>query len=255
MADKGDGVAAGTVFGNVPEVQAEIMGAVLRERASQDAKFGTQDHPDVDPSFAAPGRVGGRLAMTWISERLGLPSADVARVRRIAARESGSLSWFHVLAEWTAEACEAATLAQQGQGSEAAVDRRLVKVMATAMACLEARARRRAAAPLRCFTNGTDRVSARDFDDAEVVLREVYGDDTAATDGLRQVPDAEEFVVCLDVPPPTPAEPCDACKVVRPLAGQSTRNSHLIGCAVGAPLRPAAEWASEGRGLISSTEV
>ena len=109
MADKGDGVAAGTVFGNVPEVQAEIMGAVLRERASQDAKFGTQDHPDVDPSFAAPGRVGGRLAMTWISERLGLPSADVARVRRIAARESGSLSGFHVLAEWTAEACEAAT--------------------------------------------------------------------------------------------------------------------------------------------------
>lgn len=255
MAGKDDDRSAGGSFDNLTEAQRSILSGVLRERAAQDVKFGTQDHPDVDPSLAGHGHAGGQSVAPWVVDLLGLPPVYVARERRQAAQTAGTVSWFHILIEWTSEACKAAALAQLGRGPQAAVDRCLVKVMATAMACLEARARRRASTSLHCFSNGVDCVSARDYDDAVAVLREVYGEDTSTTENLAPVPDAQEFVVALDVPPPGPDAACDGCRIAGTGAGQSSRNMHLIGCAVGAPRKRASEWAAEGRGLIFSTEV
>lgn len=119
--------------------RAAIVNAVLAERARQDARWGEQNHPDVDRELTD--RDGGctpaRMAMEHLVVR-----ASVARLACERAAARGQCTWAHILVEEVAELVEAATLAQQGQGPEEDVGRELVQVAAVCVSWLEARARR-----------------------------------------------------------------------------------------------------------------
>lgn len=119
--------------------RAAIVNAVLAERARQDARWGEQNHPDVDRELTD--RDGGctpaRMAMEHLVAR-----ASVARLACERAAARGQCTWAHILVEEVAELVEAATLAQQGQGPEEDVGRELVQVAAVCVSWLEARARR-----------------------------------------------------------------------------------------------------------------
>lgn len=128
-----------------------IIAAILAERARQDAKWGPQNHPDVDRVLTdRPGQTAangvvwpGGCDATRMAEEYEIPTATRARDACDAAAKRGQCTWAHIFVEELAELVEAATLAQQGQGPEEAVDKELVQVLAVGVAWAEARARRR----------------------------------------------------------------------------------------------------------------
>ena len=117
----------------------KILGEITAERVRQDAKWGEQNHPDVDRVLT--GRPTGcrveRMAMEY-----NIPSANSAREACDVAARIGQCTWAHILVEEIAEAVEAATLAQLGQGPLAALRKELVQVAAVAVSWIEAIDRR-----------------------------------------------------------------------------------------------------------------
>ena len=117
----------------------KILGEVNQERVRQDARWGEQNHPDVDRVLT--GRPTGcrveRMAMEY-----NIPSANSAREACDGAARIGQCTWAHILVEEIAEAVEAATLAQLGQGTLAALRKELVQVAAVAVSWIEAIDRR-----------------------------------------------------------------------------------------------------------------
>ena len=117
----------------------KILGEIAAERVRQDAKWGEQNHPDVDRVLT--GRPTGcrveRMAMEY-----NIPSANSAREACDHAARIGQCTWAHILVEEIAEAVEAATLAQLGQGPLAALRKELVQVAAVAVSWIEAIDRR-----------------------------------------------------------------------------------------------------------------
>ena len=120
----------------------EIYAAVEAERLRQDAKWGEQNHPDVDRVLAS--RKGG-CTVSRMAEEYGIPMPTRAKAECDGAARQDQCTWAHILVEEVAELVEAATLAQQGKGPEADVDAELVQTIAVLVAWREARARRGAA--------------------------------------------------------------------------------------------------------------
>jgi hypothetical protein len=123
----------------VSAAREKILGEVNQERVRQDARWGEQNHPDVDRVLT--GRPTGcrveRMAMEY-----NIPSANSAREACDGAARIGQCTWAHILVEEIAEAVEAATLAQLGQGTLAALRKELVQVAAVAVSWIEAIDRR-----------------------------------------------------------------------------------------------------------------
>lgn len=119
--------------------RSEIYGATEAERLRQDAKWGEQNHPDVDRVLTE--RKGG-CSVSRMAEEYGIPTPSRARADCDGAARAGQCTWAHILVEEVAELIEAATLAQQGEGPETDVDAELVQTIAVLVAWREARARR-----------------------------------------------------------------------------------------------------------------
>lgn len=135
----------------------EIFDRVNQERVRQDAKWGEQNHPDVDRVLTdRKGRtiIDGAGVHRWpdgcdperMAEEYGIPTERRAKANCDGAAQIGQCTWAHIAVEELAEVVHAATLAQQGRGSEEEVDAELVQLAAVVTAWIEARARRRAAA-------------------------------------------------------------------------------------------------------------
>lgn len=168
-----------------------IIAAILAERARQDAKWGPQNHPDVDRVLTdRPGQTAangvvwpGGCDATRMAEEYGIPTANRARHACDTAAKYNQCTWVHIFVEELAELVEAATLAQQGQGPEEAVDKELVQVLAVGLAWAEARARRRgepaAPPPGPCLTALTraalTEAPTELVDAAETAAWELYG--------------------------------------------------------------------------------
>lgn len=125
---------------NSDVVPAEILAAIIVERERQDARWGEQNHADVDPVLT--GREGG-CSVQRMAEECGVPTPNRARSHLHAAVAEGAPTWALILVEEVAEAIEAATLAAQGKGPEEAVDAELIQCAAVLVAWVEARVRRR----------------------------------------------------------------------------------------------------------------
>lgn len=116
-----------------------IYALIEEERLRQDARWGEQNHPDVDRVLTD--RKGG-CTSERMAEEYGIPTPTRAKAECDAAARVGQCTWAHILVEEVAELVEAATLAQQGQGPESDVDAELVQTIAVLVAWREARARR-----------------------------------------------------------------------------------------------------------------
>ncbi len=101
----------------------DVFEAVIIERARQDAKFGTQNHPDTHPSAS--------LSDALEAERL-------AKEMCSSGFANGSLSWSDILLEEVMESHTAGV-----QGNYAALESELIQVMAVCLAQLECIERRR----------------------------------------------------------------------------------------------------------------
>lgn len=111
------------------------------------------------------------------------------------------------------------------------------------------------ARPLRCYTNGTNTVSAYDEADALVVAVEAMGGEPESEPPFRRVPDDALLAVAIDGAPEASTCAC-ASWTLHDLADESSWNKHRRRCDVGYPEKTAAEWVAEvGRGLIASTEM
>lgn len=106
--------------------------------------------------------------------------------------------------------------------------------------------------PLACFSNDTDTVSAFSIDDAAVILKEMYGENTSAIDQIQVVPGDKVFAVWID-DPDVDFLVCKCVSLPR-VSPRKTPNGHHPDCEVGHPRKMASEWAREGRGLVCSTE-
>ena len=116
-----------------------IFDEINQERVRQDARWGEQNHPDVDRVLTE--RAGG-CGVARMCEKYGIPHPIRAQANCDGAAEIGQATWAHILVEEIAEAVEAATLAQTGRGSRAALRKELVQVAAVAVSWIEAIARR-----------------------------------------------------------------------------------------------------------------
>ena len=127
----------------------DIYAAIEAERLRQDAKWGEQNHPDVDrvltgrgPEASAEHPSRGGCLPSRMAEEYEIPTAARAKTLCDLAARLGQCTWAHILVEEVAELVEAATLAQQGRGPEEDVDTELVQAIAVLVAWREARARR-----------------------------------------------------------------------------------------------------------------
>jgi hypothetical protein len=130
----------------------QIFDRVNQERARQDAKWGEQNHPDVDRVLTD--RKGGTRTDGkgghWpdgcdpqrMAEEYGIPTERCAKVNCDEAAKIGQCTWAHIAVEELAEVVHAATLAQQGLGPQEDVDKELIQLAAVITAWIEARARR-----------------------------------------------------------------------------------------------------------------
>ncbi|WP_230685442.1 hypothetical protein, partial [Streptococcus pneumoniae] len=76
-----------------------------------DAKWGEQNHPDVDRVLTD--RAGGCRPQR-MAEEYGVPDATRAKAGCDAAAKIGQCTWAHILVEEVAEAIEAGCDSQQG---------------------------------------------------------------------------------------------------------------------------------------------
>ena len=126
-----------------------IFDRVNQERVRQDAKWGEQNHPDVGrvltdrgPSEYRGMTSPGGCSPARMAEEYGIPTESRAKANCDGAAKIGQCTWAHIAVEELAEAVHAATLAQQGRGSEEEVDAELVQLAAVVTAWIEARGRR-----------------------------------------------------------------------------------------------------------------
>lgn len=115
---------------------AKIAQEVLDERIRQDAKWGEQNHPDVDPVLM--GRPGG-CAPQRMAQEYEIPTAPRAKQLCDIAARRGEQSWGSILVEEVAELIEAATL-----GDSVATREEAIQVAAVAQQWVEAIDRREA---------------------------------------------------------------------------------------------------------------
>lgn len=121
--------------------RADVFAEIEAERIRQDAKWGEQNHPDVDPVLT--GRAGG-CSVQRMAEELGVPTAVCARAACDSEAKLGRCTWSLIAVEEVAEAVEAATLAAQGKGELSALRAELVQTAAVFVAWIEAVDRRAA---------------------------------------------------------------------------------------------------------------
>lgn len=131
----------------------EIFDRVNQERVRQDAKWGEQNHPDVDRVLTdrkGSTRIDGSGVHRYpdgcdperMAEEYGIPTEWEAKINCGGAAKIGRCTWAHIAVEELAEVVHAATLAQQGIGPQEDVDKELVQLAAVVTAWIEARARR-----------------------------------------------------------------------------------------------------------------
>lgn len=109
-------------------VIAEVMG----ERRAQDAKWGEQNHPDLDPVLL--GREGG-CTPKRMAEEYEIPTAGRAQQLCDVEFGRGTGTWAHILVEEVAEAVGT-------NGNTVALRAELIQVAAVAVAWVEAIDRR-----------------------------------------------------------------------------------------------------------------
>jgi len=134
-----------------PTHRHEVLCEINAERTRQDAKWGEQNHPDVDrvltdrgPSPQDPVRFPGGCSPRRMAEHYGVPTTRCAKAECDGAAEIGQCTWAHILVEEVAEAIEAACESQQGRMSVDALRAELVQVAAVAVSWIEAIDRRKA---------------------------------------------------------------------------------------------------------------
>lgn len=120
---------AGDVDLEATEVTASVLFEVARERSRQDAKWGTQNHPLVDPVLL-------HRPHTRMAEEFEIPTALRATQLCQGAAARGEVTWAHILVEEVAEFVAAA------QHDQAEARAELVQVAAVAIAAVEAIDRR-----------------------------------------------------------------------------------------------------------------
>lgn len=125
-----------------PTHRHKVLGEVDAERTRQDAKWGEQNHPDVDRVLTD--REGG-CSIAEMAEWYSVPTATAARDFCDIAAKRGGCTWAHILVEEVAEAIEAATLEQQDAIDTGALRKELVQVAAVAVSWIEAIDRRKGA--------------------------------------------------------------------------------------------------------------
>jgi len=123
----------------VSAAREKILGEIAAERVRQDAKWGEQNHPDV---VRAHGALPVARSVVRVCEEHGIPHPQLAKFECDCAAQIGQCTWAHILVEEIAEAVEAATLAQLGQGPLTALRKELVQVAAVAVSWIEAIDRR-----------------------------------------------------------------------------------------------------------------
>ncbi len=125
--------------GAAPAASVRVLGEVLAERARQDAKWGEQNHPDVDPVLT--GRDGG-CDVARMCEEVGIATPTRARANLDGEARLGRATWSLIAVEELAEAVEAATKATQGRAPVDALRTELVQSAAVFVAWIEALDRR-----------------------------------------------------------------------------------------------------------------
>lgn len=106
---------------------------------------------------------------------------------------------------------------------------------------------------LHCYANGTDTVSAYSVEDALSWLFSEggYDRDDDDIDDPVQVPDDKVLTIAQeDVPPFSECE----CATWARMSVRGSINGHHPSCEIANPRKTAREWASQGRGLVCSTE-
>lgn len=129
---------------------AGVLAEIAVERGRQDAKWGEQNHPDVDRVLTdRVGREGydgkvrpGGCTAARMAEEYGIPTAQRARANCDGAAKLGQCTWAHIAVEELAEAIEAATEAQQGRAPVADLRKELIQTAAVIVAWVEAIDRR-----------------------------------------------------------------------------------------------------------------
>lgn len=121
-----------------------IFDEINQERVRQDAKWGEQNHPDVDPVLT--GRVGG-CTVTRMCEEVGCPTPTRARANLEGEAKLGRATWSLIAMEEFAEVIEAATIAAQGDNGtrprrDAETRKELVQLAAVLVSWIEAHDRR-----------------------------------------------------------------------------------------------------------------
>lgn len=105
---------------------------------------------------------------------------------------------------------------------------------------------------LHCCTNGTDTVSAYSVEDARNWFVTEYGTAPDDIDELVQVPDDKVLTIAQEDAPPF--SECECATWARMEMHRLSINGHHADCRIGSPRKTAREWASQGRGLVCSTE-
>lgn len=144
-----------------PAASLSVLAEVLAERARQEAKWGEQNHPDVDVVLIE--REGG-CTVERMAEECGVSTARRARANLDGEARMGRATWSLIAVEELAEAIEAATLAAQHRVALSSLREELVQLAAVAVAWVEAIDRRpqpaSEAAPPRTSLPLTSGVSA-----------------------------------------------------------------------------------------------
>lgn len=117
-------------------VRARVISDVIDELARQDAKWGQQNHPSLDPLLL--NRPGGCTPQRMAAE-YEIPTAIRARSSTDRAAETGHKTWGHVLVKEVAEVVDAGVV-----DGEPALRSELIQAAAVALQWAEAIDRRSA---------------------------------------------------------------------------------------------------------------
>jgi hypothetical protein len=119
-----------------------VLAEIAKERGRQDAKWGEQNHPLVDPSAVEqPTMVLGQMRTAYparLFDFYGLPTATYARKQCQQAAREGRSTWADIILEEFCEFIEAA-----GLGDEAGARAELRQLAAVAVAAIQAMDRRK----------------------------------------------------------------------------------------------------------------
>ncbi|QDM57120.1 hypothetical protein SEA_WHACK_57 [Rhodococcus phage Whack] len=121
-------------------VHTTVLTEVAEERVRQDAKWGEQNHPDVDQVLMT--REGG-VSPSRMAEHYEIPTAGRAKFLCDQAANFGQVTYAHILIEEVAEVVEAATRA-----SVTELRTELIQVAAVAVAWVEKLERDPASSPV-----------------------------------------------------------------------------------------------------------